>query len=80
MPDDASQIDAIVADDDTLYQSTLDLTAALKAAQAANPTSNFVTPDLQVKLDAATAVIAARQAAASTPAAAASPTPAPSAS
>lgn len=54
---------------ETLVSKVSDLTAALAAAQAANPTSDFVTSDVQATLDALNAEVAAQQA----------PTPAPSA-
>lgn len=52
MPDPIAELTAIKAAFDAQTAKVATLTAALAAAQAANPTSDFVTPDVQAALDA----------------------------
>lgn len=73
--DPLSQIAAIQASYQTLLKTAQDLSAALTAAQAANPSSDFWTPDLQTAVTNLQTVISSAQVPAD-PGAPAAPAPA----
>lgn len=52
MPDPIAEIAQIKSAYEALVAKVQTLQSALTAAQAANPTSDFVTPDVQAALDA----------------------------
>jgi hypothetical protein len=59
--DPLSEIAAAQAAYQTLLKTAQDLSAALAAAQAANPASDFVTPDVQAALANLNSVISSAQ-------------------